>query len=68
MCPGPMLQALRRAHSPGPGGAGYSVDKTPNRNRPRRLRIRMTVEFHRWLPLGADNGIRLSRAGLELLL
>jgi hypothetical protein len=40
-----------------------------------RLRLRMTVElglrgpkFYRWLPIGADNGIRLCRDSLELLL
>ena len=51
------------------------MDKTPNENRPRRLLIRMTVPlglrgptFYKWLPIGPDNGIRLCRDGLELLL
>ncbi len=44
-------------------------------NAPRPLRIRMTVElgiqgpvFYQWLPLGPENGIRLCRDDLELVL
>lgn len=44
-------------------------------NAPRQLRIRMTIDlgirgpvFQKWLPTGTDNGIRLRRDDLELLL